>query len=66
MFDCDHSDSQYKYTRLISVKGAVHYAVFCLTCAKLVRTAKHGGRLLIKHSEIPTGQSIHDNKGGQS
>ena len=66
MHDCDHADTQYKYTRLISVKGAVHYSVFCPSCDDLVRTTKHGGRLLIKHSEIPAGFPIHDYVGGES
>lgn len=63
MQDCDHADAQYQYTRFKSGQGAIHYAIKCPACNKLVRTIKHGGRLLIKHSEIPAGQIIHDLEG---
>ena len=62
MPDCDHAGTSHFYVRFTKPNNTTHYAVKCSECKKLVRTNQHGGKLLIKHSDIPTGQVIHDHK----
>lgn len=58
MRDCDHSE--YRYARFTTERGTTHYAVECLDCGKLIKTAKHGGKLLIKHHEVPVGVPVFE------
>ena len=59
MHDCDHADTHHVYVRVTKGRYAIHYAVECLGCNQLIHTDKHGGRLLIKHSEVPSGKPIY-------
>lgn len=58
MQDCDHADI--RYVRRTRSDGAIHYAVQCFDCTKLIKTPKHNYKLLIKHSEIPSGSRVFD------
>lgn len=60
MHDCDHADTPNIYVRMTKDNGTTHYAVECLACNQLIHAKRHGGRLLIKHSEIPSGNAIYD------
>jgi len=59
MHDCDHADRQ-QYVRFTRENSTTHYAVYCHKCAKLVKSKAHNGKLLIKHSEIPSGRTVFD------
>lgn len=63
--------SEYAHSDLVYIRGerpdgAVFYAMQCKSCLNLVRTKKHNGKLLLKHYEIPCGETIHAYKGGGS
>jgi len=62
MSECAHSDLV--YIRGEKGDGAVFYAIQCKTCLRLIRTNKHGGKLLLKHYEVPCGETIHAHMGG--
>lgn len=57
--DCDHNGFL-RYARRTFSNGTVHYCVQCQNCRSVVKTKKHGGKLFIKHSEVPTGYQIHE------
>lgn len=56
---CDHKGGL-RYARRIFSNGTTHYCVQCARCFEVVKTDRHEGRLLIKHSEIPQGAVIFD------
>ena len=60
---CAHSETI--YVRGKREDGAVFYAQQCQSCSALIRTNKHGGKLLLKHVDIPCGETIHAHKGGR-
>ena len=57
--DCDHVGFL-RYARRKFQNETIHYCVQCSQCGKVVKTKRHGGKLFIKHSEIPTGYQIHE------
>lgn len=60
MHECVHADNQLRYVRITRQDGTKHYSIQCANCGTLVRTNRHGGKLLIKHSDIPSGQPVFD------
>jgi len=64
MSECAHSDLL--YVRGEKADGAFFYAIQCEACLRLIRTNKHGGKLLLKHYEIPCGEVIHALNGGRA
>lgn len=56
---CNH-DGSLRYARRIFSNGTTHYCVQCSSCLDIVKTERHGGRLFIKHEEIPHGKAIHE------
>jgi len=58
MLECVHADV--RYVRRTRQDGAIHYAVQCFDCTRLIKTTRHKGKLLIKHSEIPSGSRVFD------
>lgn len=58
MQHCQH-DGELIYVRRINPDQSIQYAIQCPKCLQLVKLAKHQGKLFIKHSEIPAGETIH-------
>ena len=58
MQKCDHS-GPLRYVRRTNPDNSIQYAVQCAQCFELVKLDKHGGRLFIKHNEIPHGRAIY-------
>ena len=58
MQKCDHTGTQV-YVRRTNPDGSIQYAIQCLQCLQLVKLPKHSGKLFIKHSEIPSGETIY-------
>lgn len=56
--ECDHIGYE-QYVRRTFSNGTVHYGIQCEHCLKMVKHARHNGKLFIKHSEIPPGYDIH-------
>lgn len=59
MKECSHSNAL-RYARRIYADGSSQFCVQCSRCFKTVKTSRHGGKLFIKHSEIPPGALICD------
>lgn len=59
MQDCNHYGAL-RYARRVNPDGSIQFCVQCSRCFDTVKTAKHGGKLFIKHKEIPPGVLICD------
>lgn len=55
---CDHIGYT-QYVRRVFENGTIHYGIQCELCKRMVKHERHGGKLFIKHSEIPEGYDIH-------
>ena len=58
MQQCNH-DGVLVYVRRTNTDNSIQYAIQCLDCLQLVKLKKHDGKLFIKHSEIPHGETIY-------
>lgn len=56
---CQH-DGTLRYARRVFSNNTIHYCVQCTHCLATVKTDRHGGKLFIKHEEIPQGAVIFD------
>jgi hypothetical protein len=56
---CNH-DHSLRYARRVFSNGTVHYCVQCTRCLDVVKTARHGYRLFIRHDEIPSSAVIFE------
>ena len=61
--DCDHVGHE-RYARRAMNNGGFRYCVQCKKCKAVLKTKKHGFKLWIKQSEIPSESLIFPFFGG--
>ena len=58
MKNCNHENTQ--YVRRTFPDGATHYGIQCLDCLDIIKSDRHGGKLFIKHKDIPPGSVLSE------
>ena len=51
--DCDHVGHEF-YARITLPNGQSHFCIQCEKCLEVIKSKKHGWRLYIKLSEVPS------------